>query len=274
MQPDGTVNLTDFTGPTTDPGGGQYELLIGDRPPDHNPFTDYPHYGDTFDLSLYSTPTKAVAASLAHNLAVRREKIWACWGPGLVVGWIGDPAHQAKCSDHNKDSAGVVHAIDPMVTGTYAQTIVDQCRAHGADLQYVIHNGVIWSVTVDWEPRVYLGADRHTNHVHISGRHGGSHGNLATCTGYSLTAQASTPTFDICPTEGDDMTHAEMETLADLIATALVDKWIKTDLGKPGGGDTMGVVYQTGILGNGTKMLGKLDEIVTLLTPPVTPPAA
>lgn len=274
MQPDDKINLADFTGPTTDTGGGRYEQLIGADTPRHNPFTDYPHYGDTFDLSLYTTPLTAVAASLAHNLDVRRQQIWACWGTSVVVGWIGDPAHQAECSDHNKDSAGVVHAIDPMVTGARAQAIVDECRAHGLDLQYVIHNGVIWSITVGWAPRVYLGADRHTNHVHISGRHGSWHGNAATCTGYSLTAQASNPTFEICPTSGDDMTRTEMETLANLIGDAVVNKLIVKDLGKPGGGDTMGVVFQTGVLGNSQKIIDRLDEISAKLTPPVTPPAA
>jgi len=267
MQPDGTVTLADFTAPTTDTGGGRYEQLIGADPPRHNPFVDYPYYGDTFDLSLYTTPTVTVA-TLAHNLAVRRQQIWDCWGTIVVVGWIGDPAHQAECSDHNKDSMGVVHAIDPMVTGVRAQAIVEQCLAHGGDLQYVIHNGVIWSVTVGWAPRAYLGADRHTNHVHISGKHGSSHSNSATCTGYSLTAQATTPTFEICPTSGDDMTRTEMETLAELTATAIVGKFLGTDLGHPGGGDTVAVVLQTGILGNSQKIIDALAEISAKLTPP------
>jgi len=198
MQPDDTITLADFTGPTTDQGGGGYEQYIGPDAPAHDPFGEYPAVVDTFDLSIFAVPM-AATATLAHNLDVRRQKIWACWGTGIVIGWIGDAAHQAECSDHNKDSSGVVHAIDPMVTGTRAQAIVDECLGHPGDLQYVIHNRVIWSVTVGWAARTYLGSDPHTSHVHISGKHGSSHSNSATCTGYDLSAQGGTPVFNPCP---------------------------------------------------------------------------
>jgi hypothetical protein len=141
----------------------------------------------------------ASPASLAHNLDVRRQRIWACWGHDVVIGWIGNAAHQGECSDHNKDASGVVHAIDPMLRGPRAETIVKQCLAHPGDLQYVIHNRVIWSVTRDWQPRKYTGSNPHTDHVHISGRHGSAHRNGQTCTGYDLGAQATTPAFDPCP---------------------------------------------------------------------------
>lgn len=200
MQPD--ITLADFTGSTTDEGGGQYEQWIGPDAPTHDPFTDYPET----PASLVRTSVmvaRGVTYSLAHNLAVRRQKVWDCWGTGVVVGWIGDVAHQAECSDHNPDSSGVVHAIDPMVTGARAQAVVDQALAHDGDLQYVIHNRVIWSRTVGFAARNYTGSDPHTNHVHISGKHGGSHSTAKTCTGYDLTAQAANPTFDIC--SGGDM---------------------------------------------------------------------
>jgi hypothetical protein len=200
MQPDEdtTITLADFTGPTTDQGGAEYEQYISPDAPDHDPFGDYPDVAETFDPSLFAIPME-VAATLAHNLAVRRQKIWACWGNGVVVGWIADAAHQGTCSDHNKDASGVVHAIDPMVTGARAQAIVNESLAHHGDLQYVIHNRVIWSVTVGWAARKYTGSNPHTDHVHISGKHGGSHGNGATCTGYDLAAQNSAPAFNPCP---------------------------------------------------------------------------
>lgn len=198
----GTITLADFTGPAADEGGGQYEQFVSPFAPDHDPFTDYPGEPADVDVTPSLSPfavTLAVPTTLAHNLDVRRQKVWACWGKTVVVGWIGDAAHQAECSDHNPDSAAVVHAIDPMVTGDRAQAIVGQCLADSGDLQYVIHNGVIWSVTTGWVARKYLGSDPHTSHVHISGRHGLSHRNGATCTGYDLNAEAVTPGFDLCP---------------------------------------------------------------------------
>lgn len=196
------VTLDDFTGATEDPGGQPIEAYISDEPPDHDPFTDYPDapVEDPAEQApaLFGIPM-AASVSLAHNLDVRRQKIWGCWGKGVAVGWIADASHQQRCSDHNKDAAGVVHAIDPMVTGARAQAIVNQCLAHNADLQYVIHNGAIWSVTTGWKSRKYNGSNQHRDHVHISGKHGSSNKSAATCTGYDLNAQKATPVFDICP---------------------------------------------------------------------------
>jgi hypothetical protein len=67
--------------------------------------------------------------------------------------------------------------------------------------------------------------------------------------------------------EDDHMTLEEMKTLANLIADAVVDKWVRKDLGAAGGGDTVGVVMQTGVLGNSMKILGLLEEISAKLTP-------
>lgn len=198
MQPDDTITLADFTGPTTDEGGGEYEQYIGDEAPTHNPFTDYPE-PPTEDIPALVPVPLAVSYSLAHNLDVRRQKVWSCWGHDVVVGWIGDAAHQSGCSDHNPDAVGVVHAIDPMVTGSRAQAVVNECLAHPGDLQYVIHNRVIWSATVHWAARTYTGSDPHTNHVHVSGKHGTAHASHGTCAGYDLTQQAADPAFNLCP---------------------------------------------------------------------------
>jgi hypothetical protein len=248
---------------------GRYAQFIGADAPEHDPFTNYP-LEQPFDLGLFVA--MAVPASLAHNMAVRRQKIWDCWGTSVVVGWIGNAAHQAECSDHNKDATGVVHAIDPMVTGARAKAIVAAALAHPDDLQYVIHNRTIWSINTDWDPRAYTGSDPHTNHVHLSGRHGSAHRNSATCTGYNLVAQSASPTFDICPEEEDDMTTVELgdasiAKLAAATAKATVDELLTRDLGKPGGGDTVGIVLQSGVLYASKKIVEQLDEISAKLTP-------
>ena len=191
------VTLADLASDSADSGGGNYVLFTGQDAPPFDPFADYPDEPSEAPLLAFGLPA-TVSASLAHNLDVRRHNVWQCWGNGIAVGWIGDSAHQSECSDHNPDASGVVHAIDVMVTGSRAQAVVDQALAHPGDLQYVIHNRTIWSVNTGWAPRAYTGSDPHTNHVHISGKHGGSHDNGATCVGYDLTAQASTPSFNVC----------------------------------------------------------------------------
>lgn len=200
------VTLDDFTGEGGDEGGEAYEQYVGDDEPDHDPFADYPDEPEAPAAAFaalaaepFAIPMGAAAPKLAHNLDVRRQKIWKCWGKGVKVGWIADADHQSRCSDHNKDSRGIVHAIDPMVTGARAKKIVEQLLAHHEDLQYVIHNRVIWSIKSGWKPRAYGGNDPHTGHVHVSGKHGGSGKNGATCTGYDTKAEAATPVFDICP---------------------------------------------------------------------------
>lgn len=227
------ITLADFTGPTTDAGGGQYEQYIGPFAPTHDPFTDYPpvlsppRFPPTIDFS--ALPMSATSYSLAHNLAARRQKVWDCWGTGVVVGWIGDTAHQAECSDHNPDSTGMVHAIDPMVTGTRAQAVVDEALAHDGDLQYIIHNRVIWSRTVGFAARTYTGSDPHTDHVHLSGKHGSSHSTSHTCTGYDLAAQAVNPTFNIC-SGGNDMAALDQTDLDNIVEREATD-WNNTKSG-------------------------------------------
>lgn len=53
------------------------------------------------------------------------------------------------------------------------------------------------------------------------------------------------------------------------LAKAIVDEFLGHDLGHPGGGDTVGVTFQTGILGNGEKIIGLLERIADSL--PVQP---
>lgn len=87
-------------------------------------------------------------------------------------GWIGDPAHQARDSDHNPDSRGLVHAIDvdtDLGEGARMQDFVDHlARRKDRRLTYIIFNRRIWSASHAWNPRPYTGPDPHTGHAHIS----------------------------------------------------------------------------------------------------------
>jgi hypothetical protein len=91
-------------------------------------------------------------------------------------GWIGDPAHQARDSDHNPDARGLVHAIDVDADlsamadmQTFVDHIVARCRS-GAErrLTYVIYNHRIASASRGWIWRAYDGDNPHTAHAHLS----------------------------------------------------------------------------------------------------------
>jgi len=207
MEPGGLITLADFTLIGEDAPGDDIARFIVDEEPDHDPFADYeggkpvdPDEGDEprYAAALFGIPM-GVSAKLAHNLAVRRQRIWDCYGSKVVIGWIGDSSHQQECSDHNMAADGTVHAIDPMLTGSRAQAVVNECLAHHDDLQYVIHNRTIWSASYGWKARKYTGSP-HDDHVHISGKHGSSNKNGATCTGYDKAAEAKTPVFNPCAT--------------------------------------------------------------------------
>jgi hypothetical protein len=131
-------------------------------------------------------------ARIAHNLGVRRSACLESF-PHIEVGWIGNAAHQAEQSDHNPDARGLVHAIDVMVIKARAEAVVTWALAHPDDLEYVIHNRTIWTRRHDFRPKKYTGRDPHTNHVHISGRHGPTGENHATGTGYNTASEQSTP---------------------------------------------------------------------------------
>jgi len=136
--------------------------------------------------------------TLAHNLDIRKKAILGCW-PATKVYAIGDAAHLNEHSDHNADSRNVVHAIDVMTyaNGTKAMDIVRWCL-HAADLEYVIYDRKIYEASNNWQARTYTGSNPHTDHVHISGKHGSTGENSHTGTGYSLTAENSTPTGKPC----------------------------------------------------------------------------
>lgn len=87
-------------------------------------------------------------------------------------GWIGDAAHQARDSDHNPDSRGIVHAIDIDKNWIDTDFVVEQCIAENRPTQYVIWNRTIWSRTRDFRPRPYTGDNPHTDHIHVSIQYG------------------------------------------------------------------------------------------------------
>lgn len=112
---------------------------------------------------------------LAPSLVQLRAECNARW-PGrqkYADGWIGDPSHQARVSDHNPDwsAGGVVRAIDVTAAGIDSMALV---RAACADprTNYVIHRRWIYQRIYGFRARPYFGSNPHTKHVHISIRHG------------------------------------------------------------------------------------------------------
>ena len=167
-------------------------------------------------------------ATLAGNLDKIRSIVEHCY-PGIEVGWIGNPAHQAEASDHNPDSRGVVHADDLMFE--------DDVRFnHGApatlkwlltpgvrdSLQYVIHDRGIWSRSWGWTRHAYDGTDPHTNHIHVSGKHGTVGKNSATGTGYDLEAEKMIPVGSPCTTSNPEEDMPTVQEIVDGIMAAEV----------------------------------------------------
>lgn len=94
-------------------------------------------------------------------------------------GWIGDPAHAARPSDHNPDARGVVHAIDidaDLKPGSkdhteahrLAATIVNDGKNRRRPIAYVIFDGKIASPRAGWKWRTYEGSNPHKHHIHVS----------------------------------------------------------------------------------------------------------
>lgn len=122
----------------------------------------------------------------AANLQRLTEQLKG-WYPGIVVGGVGDRAHQEAPSDHNEDdtpgskpaqndadSKPEHRAIDLMIgsafTGSMAEVFVREILNDAANkrrIWYVIWRTTIWSSTRDFAPFPYAGKT-HNDHVHIS----------------------------------------------------------------------------------------------------------
>lgn len=131
---------------------------------------------------------------MAGNLACRTDSLTGVY-PGMTVYTIGDTSHQAEPSDHNPDARSIVHALDAM---TYTDTgrgrdIVAWALYDPTDLEYVIFDRTIYSRQTGFRAEPYYGSNPHTDHVHLSGKHGTTGYTPATGTGYDTTAEAYRP---------------------------------------------------------------------------------
>ncbi|RAX50848.1 hypothetical protein DQ353_00145 [Arthrobacter sp. AQ5-05] len=108
---------------------------------------------------------------LAPSLRTLRDQINSRW-PNRDKGsdgWIGDPSHQARPSDHNPDwPDGIVRALDVDKDGIDVEVLLKAVIGERR-VAYVIWNRRIWTHAKGWQP--YSGPNGHTAHVHISIRH-------------------------------------------------------------------------------------------------------
>lgn len=123
--------------------------------------------------SLMAKPPARIAKSLAklraqvNALAPKRSK--------ASDGWIGDPKHAARKSDHNPEDDGSVDALDlthDPKNGVDIQKLCDAIvAAKDRRIAYLICNGKIISGNAGprpWVKRTYTGANKHTKHLHVS----------------------------------------------------------------------------------------------------------
>ncbi len=116
---------------------------------------------------------------LAPSLGKLRDEVNERWPrrDKASDGWIGDPSHSSRGSDHNPDwsAGGVVRALDIDVDDRDPATdlrreVLNQAIGDPR-VWYVISNGRIYSVTYGWVGHTYYGPNPHFTHVHISIRH-------------------------------------------------------------------------------------------------------
>lgn len=90
-------------------------------------------------------------------------------------GWIGDTAHGARKSDHNPaPPTGVVRALDLTNAGLDVDRLIARACADPRTA-YVISRGLIYTRDNGFRPVRYTGSNPHSQHVHISIRHGAEH---------------------------------------------------------------------------------------------------
>lgn len=138
---------------------------------------------------------------LSPNLQIRHDMILAVY-PHMVIGEIGDQAHLAEHSDHNKDARDIVHAEDVMTETDTANAgaaahILAWLLSDTTDLQYLIHDRIEYQRSNGFKPQPYTGSDPHTNHIHVSSKHGPTGEDAATGTGYDTAAEAYVPAVSL-----------------------------------------------------------------------------
>lgn len=142
---------------------------------------------------------------LAQSLDDLRDEIDAAH-PGRDKssdGWIGDPSHQARPSDHNPDysDGGVVRAIDVDTTDIDVNKLMGILKKDSR-VNYFIHNRFIYGAE-KFAKRDYDGDNPHTKHIHISIKHtaaaekGGSWGYSASKPAPSKKPTASKPSKSV-----------------------------------------------------------------------------
>ena len=94
-------------------------------------------------------------------------------------GTTGDPRHAVRKSDHNPDAQGWVRAWDcdadlhkggkPDVMSDLVDQIRLLCKS-GVEkrISYIIYDSRIYSSILNWKPRKYTKANKHTHHAHFS----------------------------------------------------------------------------------------------------------
>lgn len=117
----------------------------------------------------YLAPALATLRTEVNKAFPKRDK--------ASDGWIGDPKHAARKSDHNPDwtsrPPGVVRALDVDIEpdgrpDLDLRTLLLRATIGDPRVFYVISNGRIYSRTYGWAARVYTGTNPHNKHVHVS----------------------------------------------------------------------------------------------------------
>lgn len=201
---------------------------------------------------------------LSPALARLRDQINELWPDRdkRSDGWIGDPAHAARKSEHNPDwsSDGIVRAIDVDKDG------VDMGKILSAVLfdprtWYVIWDGKIRygdhveGVPEGWRP--YKGANKHDRHMHISVRKVGRWDRNTARWAFPTPTPATPPTKEEDDVSAEDVwNHRISIETADgdqkpVTASAILDRLITLER------DTQGAVAETN---------KKLDQLLELFT--------
>lgn len=111
-------------------------------------------------------------AYLAKSLARMREQANVAFPDRSKIsdGWIGDPQHAARKSEHNPGPRGEVRALDlthDPKNGFDSYKFAEHLRAKADKrILYIISNGRIANPGKPW--RKYTGSNPHSKHVHIS----------------------------------------------------------------------------------------------------------